>query len=115
MVDLPFSGFLGAKVTVFNPTIFNASDSAGITKYLLSALKGIEYRKGVSVLPSEKALSDSETGETLTDSSKLNKIAFYQVCPIHKITALITDHHEDLNEYKKTIPNVIAIDPKDYE
>ncbi|COQ94291.1 Uncharacterised protein [Streptococcus pneumoniae] len=42
MVDLPFSGFLGAKVTVFNPTIFSASDSAGMTKYLLSSLNGIE-------------------------------------------------------------------------
>lgn len=46
----------------------------------------------------------------LTDSSKLDKVAFYQICPISKIHTLITDNNHDLSAYQNIIPNVIAAD-----
>lgn len=51
----------------------------------------------------------------LTDSTKLDKVAFYQVSPIEKIDTLITDNQHDLSAYREVCSNVVAIDPKDYE
>ena len=66
MVGLPIFELFGATVTVLTPATFSVSESAGMTRYRLASLNGKEYRNGVSVSPSEYALSESATTSTIS-------------------------------------------------
>ncbi len=105
---------LNGLITTQTLQSFN-SMKAFLATPAMDALKGVTHYSEEFVDAKRHMVYQSKEVYMLTDSSKLNKVAFYQVCPTNKITTLITDNHEDLQEYKKTIPNVISINPSDYQ
>ncbi|MCT1926031.1 DeoR/GlpR family DNA-binding transcription regulator [Staphylococcus pasteuri] len=105
---------LNGLITTQTLQSFN-SMKAFLATPAMDALKGVTHYSEEFVDAKRQMVYQSKEVYMLTDSSKLNKVAFYQVCPTNKITTLITDNHEDLQEYKKVIPNVIAINPSDYQ
>lgn len=76
----------------------------------VDAINGITHFSEDFVPAKRQMIEQAKEVYLLTDSSKLDKVAFYQVCPPTKIHTLITDDYQDLTAYRNVIPNVIAVD-----
>ncbi|MGX0910775.1 DeoR/GlpR family DNA-binding transcription regulator [Staphylococcus caprae] len=105
---------LNGFITTQTLQSFN-SMKAFIATPALDAVKGMTHYSEEFIAAKRQMVEQAHEVYLLTDSTKLDKVAFYQVSPIEKIHTLITDNQHDLSAYREVCSNVVAIDPKDYE
>ncbi|PCF84965.1 DeoR/GlpR family DNA-binding transcription regulator [Staphylococcus intermedius] len=76
----------------------------------MDAVSGVTHFSEEFVPAKRQMIEQAKEVYLLTDSSKLDKVALYQVCPPQKVHTLITDNKHDLSAYEMVIPNVIGVD-----